>query len=63
MEPVGVHARGRSQPGGQWNGPTRTGGKVTPPAFGAHQQDPGTSSVAAARVAFKWQWRASASPD
>ena len=28
---------------------------MTTPAFGAHRQGPGTSSVAAARVAFKWQ--------
>jgi hypothetical protein len=28
---------------------------MTPPAFGAHRQGPGTSSVAAARGAFKWR--------
>ena len=47
---------GGANRGGQWNGPTQTGGKLTPPpAFGARRQGPGTSSVAAARVAFKWQ--------
>eukprot|EP00966_Prymnesium_polylepis_P053887 1245501-Prymnesium_polylepis.1 len=55
MEPVRIHARRRSQPGGQWNGPTQTGGKTTPPAFGAHRQGPETSSMAAARGAFKCQ--------
>eukprot|EP00966_Prymnesium_polylepis_P313581 7245929-Prymnesium_polylepis.1 len=32
MEPVHIHPRRRSQPGGgQLNGPTQTGGKVTSP--------------------------------
>eukprot|EP00966_Prymnesium_polylepis_P118233 2733605-Prymnesium_polylepis.1 len=48
---------GGANRGGQWNGRTQTGGKMTPPAFGAHRQGPGTSSVAAAHGAFKWQWK------
>ena len=41
------------QPGGAWDGPTQTRGKLTSPAFGAYRQGPGTGSVAAARCAFK----------
>eukprot|EP00966_Prymnesium_polylepis_P223117 5161568-Prymnesium_polylepis.1 len=44
---------GGANRGGQWNGPTQTGGKMTPDAFGAHRQGPGTSSMAAAHGAFK----------
>eukprot|EP00966_Prymnesium_polylepis_P229097 5301656-Prymnesium_polylepis.1 len=53
MEPGGCSCAlrgGGANRGGQWNGPTRTGEKMTPSAFGAHQQGPGTSSVAARPV-------------
>eukprot|EP00966_Prymnesium_polylepis_P176522 4086307-Prymnesium_polylepis.1 len=52
-----AYSRTGEQPEGA-NGvpPTRTGGKMPSPVFGAHQQGPGTSRVAAARGAFKWRW-------
>eukprot|EP00966_Prymnesium_polylepis_P133479 3085283-Prymnesium_polylepis.1 len=56
MEPVRVFMRGGgAKRGGKWNAPTQTGGEMTPPAFGAHRHGPGTSSMAAARGALKWQ--------
>eukprot|EP00966_Prymnesium_polylepis_P277847 6419523-Prymnesium_polylepis.1 len=57
-EPRGAEpgrCRGGVNWGGEWNGPTQTGEKMTPLAFGAHRQDPGTSSMAAVRGAFRCQ--------
>eukprot|EP00966_Prymnesium_polylepis_P253752 5864675-Prymnesium_polylepis.1 len=53
MEPVGVHARRRSQPGGAMKWPHSNRRKNDP----LHFRGPGASSVAAARGAFKWQWK------
>eukprot|EP00966_Prymnesium_polylepis_P031630 735771-Prymnesium_polylepis.1 len=58
MEPVGVHARRRSQPAGAMEWPhSNRRENDPPPRFRGHRQGPGTSSVAAARVSFEWQWK------
>eukprot|EP00966_Prymnesium_polylepis_P278175 6427783-Prymnesium_polylepis.1 len=52
MEPVGVHARRRSQPGEPMEWPHSNRRENDPPSFGAYRQGSGTSSMADARGAF-----------